>query len=219
MTDTPPALVTGTDVHALEDALTGTGPLCWGPVQWMALHQLMRGFPVAPSEDRRRGLAQYVTAMADVIPCPSCSEHWRALARTVRTDNRLEALKWSIDAHNTVNKRLGKPVYTYAQAASMLNAACAGNVFRGMPAGPGASSTSTLAAQADDVQSLPPATHTIMWSPVTIGLLTAACVLAAVVIALAVVVGLGAHIRRPSGRHTGNAPAPGPARSPATWAA
>ena len=169
--------------------------MCWGPVQWMALHQLMRGFPVAPSEARRKGLEQYVTALADVIPCPSCSEHWRDLARTVRTDGRVQALKWSIDAHNTVNKRLGKPVYTYAQAARALTAACDGNVFRGMP---------SVAGGLQTPLPLPPASHHgVMWSPLTIGLLTAACVLAVAVVALAVVLGT----RKPRPRQSSSMPA------------
>lgn len=126
-------LVTQDDVRSLEVALAvpdfiATGPLCWGPNQWLALHQMLRGYPrTDPSPAKQRALRQYVAAMADVMPCSICSDHWRKLAPTVKTGSRLEALKWSIDAHNTVNKRLGKPVYTYAQAVKLLKEQCPGN--------------------------------------------------------------------------------------------
>lgn len=130
--------MTQSDEHALKQALEtyqlpATGPACWGPLQWMALHQMLRGYPVsAPSEEKQAALRQYVTAMAEVIPCSKCSSHWKQLAPTVKTGSRYEALKWSIDAHNTVNKRLHKPVLTYAEAVQDMNSRCANNVLQSL---------------------------------------------------------------------------------------
>ncbi len=136
------------DEAALKQALEAyqlpaTGPACWGPLQWMALHQMLRGYPVsAPSEEKQAALRQYVTAMAEVIPCIKCSMHWKQLATTVKTGSRFEALKWSIDAHNYVNKRLHKPVLTYAEAVKSMNERCANNVLQNVATTPPSSNDS-----------------------------------------------------------------------------
>lgn len=127
-------LVEGPDPQVLRHALasrqlTPSGPMCWGPPQWIALHQMLRGYPDKPSPVAQTALKAYVIAMAGVIPCSVCSQHWSELAPTVKTGSRYEALKWSIDAHNTVNQRLGKPVYSYAQVIDMLNRQCPGNRY------------------------------------------------------------------------------------------
>jgi hypothetical protein len=101
-------------------------PRCWGPLQWSALHQLLRGYPQQPSEKTQQDLRQYVTALAGLIPCSICATHWADIAPTVDTSSRFAALKWSIDVHNAVNKRLGKPVLTYAQAVDHLTGMCSG---------------------------------------------------------------------------------------------
>jgi hypothetical protein len=93
----------------------------WGPSFWHALHAV--AFTMAdPADDdaRRRSLA-FVRAFADVLPCPSCREHFQQLiADDLRAGHRAPALE-SRDAfarttvawHNAVNERLGKPVRAY----------------------------------------------------------------------------------------------------------
>jgi hypothetical protein len=122
------------------------GPPCWGPVQWLALHQMLRGYPEQPSDAKRTALAAYVTALADVLPCESCSGHWRALLAQspVDTSSRTAALKWSIDAHNTVNKRLGKPVLSYDDAARALAGAGLGSGVSPSPGMAGSGSNQPL---------------------------------------------------------------------------
>ena len=107
-----------------------SGPSCWGPVQWAALHQMLRGYPrEAASTEKQEALKAYVNGLAGLIPCNACAQHWKTFAATVQTENRHDALKWSIDAHNAVNARLGKRVYTYAEALQMIETQCAGNVY------------------------------------------------------------------------------------------
>jgi hypothetical protein len=96
------------------------GPGCWGPVEWMAMHQMLRGFQPTPT--RKAALVTHLTSLADVLPCSACGNHWRTIAPTVDTSSRDAALKWSIDAHNSVNERLGKPKLSYAQAIAAMDA-------------------------------------------------------------------------------------------------
>ena len=110
--------------------LTATGPSCWGPVQWTALHQMLRGYPLyEASPEKQEALRAYVTGLAGIIPCSICAQHWKTLATTVKTENRKAALKWSIDAHNLVNARLGKRVYTDEEAVAILKKQCPDNRY------------------------------------------------------------------------------------------
>lgn len=104
------------------------GPRCWGPLQWQTLHQLLRGFE--PTPDKRQALEAYVGALVHLLPCDTCAQHWSSLSRTVDTSSRTAALKWSIDAHNAVNARLGKPVLTYAEAVEAITRVCPDNTYR-----------------------------------------------------------------------------------------
>lgn len=109
-----------------------SGPACWGPLQWMAMHQLVRGYPRDnPTQAQKEALVTYMTSLAEIMPCSLCADHWRAIAPTVAgaTSNRYSALKWTIDVHNAVNARLGKPVLTYGQAVAAIQNACPNNVL------------------------------------------------------------------------------------------
>jgi hypothetical protein len=84
----------------------------------------MRGYPDLPTDATKQALRNYLDALVYLIPCPSCAEHWREIAPTVDTSSRVAALKWSIDVHNAVNKRLQKPVLSYAEAIRALDDKC-----------------------------------------------------------------------------------------------
>ena len=113
------------------DGIGPSGPSCWGPPQWTALHQLLRGYPrQTASKEKQEALRAYVTGLAGLIPCNSCAQHWKAFAETVQTKNRTDALKWSIDVHNAVNARLGKHMYTYPEAIQELKAQCPNNGYK-----------------------------------------------------------------------------------------
>ena len=116
-------------------SVAATGPACWGPVQWQALHQMARGYPRQnPTEEQKKALVTYVTALGDLLPCHYCSMHWKQIAPTIETatGSRHDVLKWTIDVHNSVNARLHKPVLSYADAVKDIESRCAGNMFSGL---------------------------------------------------------------------------------------
>lgn len=118
------------DFHAAVAAETNfypSGPLCWGPLQWMALHQMVRGFPNNPSPEKQEALKAYVMALVHLLPCSICAAHWKDIAPTVKTGSRAEALKWTIDVHNAVNKRTGKKVLSYTEALDAIMNHCKNN--------------------------------------------------------------------------------------------
>jgi len=114
--------------------IDASGPACWGPPQWLALHQLLRGYPREnASPEKQAALKAYVQGLAGIIPCSACAAHWKDLADTVVTENRAKALKWSIDVHNAVNLRTGKQMYSYADALALLRDTCPGNRYQCKP--------------------------------------------------------------------------------------
>lgn len=113
-------MATRTDVYA-------SGPLCWGPLQWMSLHQMARGYPQKPSAEKQAAVRAYVIALIDLLPCSICAVHWKAVAPTVNTESRNAFLRWTIDVHNKVNKRTGKPVLTYPEALDTILNTCKDN--------------------------------------------------------------------------------------------
>ena len=62
---------------------------------------------------------EFVNAFAEALPCPACSGHFKeVLAELPFPDSRdpLILFEWSVNAHNRVNARIGKPIFTVEQA-------------------------------------------------------------------------------------------------------
>lgn len=105
-----------------------SGPLCWGPLQWMTLHQLARGYPRQnPSPEKQAAAKEYVMALIELLPCSICASHWKQIAPSVQTGSRTEFLKWTIDVHNMVNLRKGRPALSYADAVKEIIGHCKNN--------------------------------------------------------------------------------------------
>jgi hypothetical protein len=88
----------------------GVKPEIWGPALWGAIHvSCLTG----------TATADFMNAIADIIPCPSCGTHFRQLLMEFPFPDGGDALtlfKWSVDVHNSVNSRIGKPVLTIDRA-------------------------------------------------------------------------------------------------------
>jgi hypothetical protein len=88
-----------------------------GPSQWTSLHNIARTLTL----EKMGAFKEYVKNMATLLPCGVCSAHFRKLVvDTLSATTPQEALTWTIDVHNAVNKRLGKPVLSYAQALASI---------------------------------------------------------------------------------------------------
>jgi hypothetical protein len=88
----------------------GVKPEIWGPALWGAIHMsCLTG----------TATADFMNAIAEVIPCPSCGTHFRQLLMEFPFPDGGDVptlFKWSVDVHNSVNVRIGKPVFTVDQA-------------------------------------------------------------------------------------------------------
>jgi hypothetical protein len=90
----------------------------WGPLGWMTLHSTAFAYSENPTASEKQLMYSWLDMFRDTITCPSCQGHFRTMLATYRAQfpsmlaNRHEFIMFTFRAHNAVNKRLNKPVYS-----------------------------------------------------------------------------------------------------------
>lgn len=88
----------------------------WGPLGWMTLHSVSAIYPENPSQEERVLLERFVECFRESITCPHCKSHFTGMLNMYRkkhpewSSNRYNLFLFVCRAHNTVNKRLDKPI-------------------------------------------------------------------------------------------------------------
>lgn len=100
-------------------------PTTWGPFFWHTMHIVALGYPNEPTYAEKRAAKEFYESFTHLIPCPTCkihySDHLKELPITPSLDSRKDLFRWTVDMHNLVNKDLGKPQYTEADAIAFYN--------------------------------------------------------------------------------------------------
>jgi hypothetical protein len=65
-------------------------------------------------------LVDFVEGYKEIIPCLSCREHFEQVLVDNPVPEADDLFKWSVDVHNIVNKRLGKPEFSYEEALANI---------------------------------------------------------------------------------------------------
>jgi len=94
-------------------------PTKWGPPFWMTLHIACLG-----CQDSKV-LVDFVESYKKIIPCLSCRLHFEEVLVENPVPEADDLFKWSVDVHNIVNRRLGKPEFSYEDALA--------NIVTGVP--------------------------------------------------------------------------------------
>jgi hypothetical protein len=104
-------------------SITSTSdPKVWGPSFWFTLHVSAAHYPENPSQIVRERMKHRILAIPYEVPCATCRPHASAFIESYRdkldqiVSNKHELGKFYVDFHNKVNKRYGKPEWTYEQA-------------------------------------------------------------------------------------------------------
>lgn len=98
----------------------------WGPLGWATLHTVSALYPEAPSSAEQDLARTWIQSFADCIACPTCQGHFKRMLERYLTvvpnpfASRTEFVLFVLRAHNTVNRRLGKKVYTLEETWSEL---------------------------------------------------------------------------------------------------
>jgi FAD-linked sulfhydryl oxidase len=88
----------------------------WGPLGWMTLHSVSAIYPEKPTNEERIILEKFVELFRESITCPHCKSHFTSMINTYRkihpewSSSRYHFFLFVCRAHNTVNKRLDKPI-------------------------------------------------------------------------------------------------------------
>jgi hypothetical protein len=94
----------------------------WRPCLWNTLHSLAAASD--PALGAKDPFWVFYATMPQLIPCSTCRTEWLAMSK--RTPIHLyigkpavEVLRMTVDMHNEVNRRLGKPEVSFEQAKEM----------------------------------------------------------------------------------------------------
>lgn len=103
--------------------VAGYSPVVWGPHMWFMFHLIAATYPDSPTAADKSKYATFYKSLQDVLPCPGCQQGYQIIITSEptklgpRTFNSRESLfKWTVDAHNRVNAKLGKPIHADWQA-------------------------------------------------------------------------------------------------------
>jgi FAD-linked sulfhydryl oxidase len=94
----------------------GFAPTSWGPHAWAMIHLVAASYPTAPTTRDKRAYEAFYRSLGDVLPCPGCRAGYAHLLNDttpLRPEvfaDRMSLFKWTVDLHNAVNAKLGKPI-------------------------------------------------------------------------------------------------------------
>lgn len=92
--------------------IVGTG--YQGQAKWKELH--LYALTERPTE---LGRVAWLANFAASVPCGECRHSWKRLVRNNPLSQKASAdqfWQWTVDRHNDVNAKLGKPMLTYEEA-------------------------------------------------------------------------------------------------------
>ena len=84
-----------------------------GRSSWTLLHSIAAQYPESPSATQQSDLLGFVRLFAKLYPCWTCAEDFQAYIarRQPVVGSRGDFGNWLCDAHNDVNRKLGKPEF------------------------------------------------------------------------------------------------------------
>lgn len=99
----------------------------WGPLGWATLHSISALYPDNPSELEQEMFSRWLISFTNTILCPSCMKHF-ADTTVVYTrinpqwkSSRQGVLEFVFRAHNSVNARTNKKVYSFDESIQELS--------------------------------------------------------------------------------------------------
>lgn len=81
-----------------------------GRSSWTLLHSITAQYPETPSQAEQDDATSFMRLFGKLYPCWVCAEDFQAfmVRNKVRVESRDEFGNWMCEAHNEVNRKLGK---------------------------------------------------------------------------------------------------------------
>ncbi|APA14041.1 hypothetical protein SS1G_11135 [Sclerotinia sclerotiorum 1980 UF-70] len=88
-----------------------------GRASWTFLHTLSASYPANPSATDRTNISTFMNLFSQLYPCWTCASDFQEYmaVNKVRTESREEFGRWMCEAHNDVNRKLGKREFDCAR--------------------------------------------------------------------------------------------------------
>jgi hypothetical protein len=104
--------------------LYNINPEKWGPVYWKMSHYITFAYPDNPSNEDKHVVKNHFDNLSNLLPCENCRGHYLQYTRDFPlTDDILSSkyklIKWFVDFHNAVNRRLGKKEISIEKVIAM----------------------------------------------------------------------------------------------------
>ena len=90
----------------------------WGKCTWVLIHSIAVNYPDNPTPSEKKNIKNFFTSLGTILPCRYCREHYQENLRNlpIQCDSKMDLVWWTIDLHNKVNKRTGKPILNRQEA-------------------------------------------------------------------------------------------------------
>jgi FAD-linked sulfhydryl oxidase len=84
-----------------------------GKSTWVLLHTIAATYPEYPTSSQRSDLLAFIQLFSRIYPCSSCAGDFEDYTKrsVPKVTSRTDFGRWLCDAHNDVNKKLGKPIF------------------------------------------------------------------------------------------------------------
>ncbi|KAI8426615.1 hypothetical protein MSG28_005395 [Choristoneura fumiferana] len=84
-----------------------------GHYTWGFLHSMASYYPEKPSRSQQEAMSQFFNIFSQFYPCEPCALDFQddIKEHPPKTESRNALAKWLCERHNTVNEKLGKPVF------------------------------------------------------------------------------------------------------------
>jgi hypothetical protein len=96
----------------------------WGPIFWKFLHEISFQFPQNPTDQEKKSHENFLLNLKYFIPCYTCKNDFQKYIsqNPPILNSKKNFVKWTVDLHNHVNKKLGKREYSYEEVEEEWNA-------------------------------------------------------------------------------------------------
>lgn len=104
----------------------------WGNATWYLFHTLSYKMKDEYFDELKDDFLNMCSRICSNLPCPDCSEHASAIMRNLNRGNiktKKDLQMFFFDFHNSVNKRVKKPVFTESSMFMYRNAITKNIVF------------------------------------------------------------------------------------------
>ena len=110
------------DVVKSEKIKNTSNPTIWGPSFWFTIHNGICTYPISASLIQKERMKGFILGIPVMLPCEICKVHATHYIDDIKKQldiicsGRDSLFKWSVDFHNSVNKRNNKKELSQEEA-------------------------------------------------------------------------------------------------------